>query len=318
MAKWLSGLCTSTMKAVRHYNNCMTTGTVAVLKKLNTVDVYRPPCRTEQNLLTALFNADDCIVKKGDGWQLKNNLEWLSEAELSAELGLAVTVFDELTSTNTIAKQSAPPALVTSEFQYQGRGQQGTTWLSAPANSITLSLVLPCPLATQGLSLAIGAMICKNLGDNGSDNGSLTLKWPNDLLNTQHRKVAGMLLEKTDDKIIVGVGINMTMNAKMQKKIAQLGGCAAGLNDNRANKLSRHSVVVAVAKSVIAVVMNYHNGLTPYLDIVNQCHQYQPGDAITDGGGAGQAQQFLAIDPQGAFCVQDADGNIKKHHCRVG
>jgi BirA family transcriptional regulator, biotin operon repressor / biotin---[acetyl-CoA-carboxylase] ligase len=88
--------------------------------------------------------------------------------------------------------------------QTAGRGRQGRVWDSPTGNfyGSTLVTVRPDDPSIGGLSLAAGLGLCTAVGDPAS------LKWPNDLL-IHDAKVAGVLLERSGDHVVIGFGINL-------------------------------------------------------------------------------------------------------------
>lgn len=93
--------------------------------------------------------------------------------------------------------------------QQAGRGRQGRSWVSVPGNFYGSTLVRlrsgdPAP---QTLSLAAGLALIEAV-DVAVPDQPLLLKWPNDLL-LGGNKLAGILLERTGDRIAVGFGVNL-------------------------------------------------------------------------------------------------------------
>jgi BirA family biotin operon repressor/biotin-[acetyl-CoA-carboxylase] ligase len=109
------------------------------------------------------------------------------------------------------AEAGAPEgALVLAEVQERGRGRQGRPWESRPGESLTFSLLLRPALPLSALSLLpllAGLALFEAVGLGG-------LKWPNDLLAPDGRKLAGVLLEaKAEGEevayALLGVGVNV-------------------------------------------------------------------------------------------------------------
>ncbi|GGM99043.1 bifunctional ligase/repressor BirA [Thermus composti] len=109
------------------------------------------------------------------------------------------------------AEEGAPEgALVLAEVQERGRGRRGRPWASRPGASLTFSLLLrpSLPLPALGLlPLLAGLALVEAVGVGG-------LKWPNDLLAPDGRKLAGVLLEaKAEGEevayALLGVGVNV-------------------------------------------------------------------------------------------------------------
>ncbi|MGC8968790.1 MAG: biotin--[acetyl-CoA-carboxylase] ligase [Thermus sp.] len=109
------------------------------------------------------------------------------------------------------AEEGAPEgALVLAEGQERGRGRRGRSWESCPGASLTFSLLLRPHLPLPSLSLLpllAGLALREAVGVGG-------LKWPNDLLTEDGRKLAGVLLEaKAEGEevsyALLGVGVNV-------------------------------------------------------------------------------------------------------------
>jgi BirA family biotin operon repressor/biotin-[acetyl-CoA-carboxylase] ligase len=109
------------------------------------------------------------------------------------------------------AEAGAPEgALVLAEVQERGRGRRGRPWESRPGESLTFSLLLRPALPLSALSLLpllSGLALFEAVGLGG-------LKWPNDLLAPDGRKLAGVLLEaKAEGEevayALLGVGVNV-------------------------------------------------------------------------------------------------------------
>jgi BirA family biotin operon repressor/biotin-[acetyl-CoA-carboxylase] ligase len=108
--------------------------------------------------------------------------------------------------------------------QVAGRGRQGRQWSSAKGNfagSTIVCLRVDDPPATT-LSLA-AALALIDAVDVAVPAQPLMLKWPNDLLLSGD-KVAGILLERSGDRIAVGFGVNLaTAPALEDRRVASLG-----------------------------------------------------------------------------------------------
>lgn len=122
-------------------------------------------------------------------------------------------ILDVVDSTNdmakTLARKKTPlPFVVTADRQTNGRGRRGHTFYSPATRGLYLSVALPLPH-----SLAPGQMTC--LAAVAAAKGIQTVlrldigfKWLNDLW-FDGKKVGGILCERVDDVLIVGIGINI-------------------------------------------------------------------------------------------------------------
>ncbi|MEO3861786.1 biotin--[acetyl-CoA-carboxylase] ligase [Acrocarpospora sp. B8E8] len=128
----------------------------------------------------------------------------------------AVKVVERTGSTNADLAQSAREgiregAVLVAESQFAGRGRLGRIWTAPPRSGLTFSVLLrpDVPLPKQGwLSLLFGLAAATAVrAETGVD---VRLKWPNDLL-VGERKLAGVLAERVDRAVVVGMGLNVTL-----------------------------------------------------------------------------------------------------------
>jgi BirA family biotin operon repressor/biotin-[acetyl-CoA-carboxylase] ligase len=95
------------------------------------------------------------------------------------------------------------------ERQTSGRGRLGRDWLDGAGNlqASTLIRLRAGDPPLSGLGLLVGVALRDALAGFAPD-AELVLKWPNDLMAGQ-AKLAGILLERVGDAVIVGVGVNV-------------------------------------------------------------------------------------------------------------
>ncbi len=111
---------------------------------------------------------------------------------------------DRTTSTNDVARLLPCLSVVVAKEQTKGRGRYARTWVSEQDNLFFSVVLKDADVKTPLLSFVVAISVAESLALFDAK-----IKWPNDILiNTQ--KVAGILLERCDDKVIVGVGINTT------------------------------------------------------------------------------------------------------------
>jgi BirA family biotin operon repressor/biotin-[acetyl-CoA-carboxylase] ligase len=98
--------------------------------------------------------------------------------------------------------------LVTLE-QVAGRGRQGRTWVPSPGNFYGSTLVdlRPGDPPAQVLSLVAGLALVEAIEVAAPGHG-LMLKWPNDVM-LHGKKLAGILLERSGKRVVVGFGVNL-------------------------------------------------------------------------------------------------------------
>lgn len=115
--------------------------------------------------------------------------------------------FDEITSTQTYAKENKLPVytIITAKHQTAGVGQYGRVW-EDQGKSVMLTAVLPLPklpvaLFTQYVALNIIEQLSVYRED-------IQIKWPNDLV-IGRKKLGGILTEVSGDVVYLGVGVNI-------------------------------------------------------------------------------------------------------------
>lgn len=122
--------------------------------------------------------------------------------------------FEDVSSTNDVAVSYPVGSVIIAETQSAGRGRYGRQWLSEKGN-LFMSAVLPaCDYQTPLLTFVAAIAVAESLSDY-----PVQIKWPNDIL-LNNGKLAGILLERVDNKVIVGIGINL-VNAPQQGMLYQ-------------------------------------------------------------------------------------------------
>jgi BirA family biotin operon repressor/biotin-[acetyl-CoA-carboxylase] ligase len=105
----------------------------------------------------------------------------------------------------TLIKEGHTSGLVVAYTQTHGYGRFKRSWISQEGNFLG-TFFLPYNNIEGGLSLKVAQHIFKKLSP--YCNGILRFKWPNDLM-LGGKKLSGILLEKEDDFLLVGIGINL-------------------------------------------------------------------------------------------------------------
>jgi BirA family biotin operon repressor/biotin-[acetyl-CoA-carboxylase] ligase len=108
---------------------------------------------------------------------------------------------------------AAEGAVAVAEEQTEGRGRLGRRWLSPPRAGILLSLLLRPrlpPARWPELSLVAGRACAAAVA--AVTELEPAIKEPNDVL-IAGRKVAGILAEATEGRVVLGVGINVNLAA---------------------------------------------------------------------------------------------------------
>ena len=133
---------------------------------------------------------------------------------LRGRFGHQYTFVERTPSTQHLLPPDAPGgAVAVADEQTEGRGRLGRRWEVAAGTSVLCSVqLLPAADASRFPQLTlVGAEACADAirAVTGLDP---TLKHPNDVL-IGGRKVAGLLGESTDGRVVLGAGINVNVPA---------------------------------------------------------------------------------------------------------
>ncbi len=95
------------------------------------------------------------------------------------------------------------------EQQTGGRGRMGRDWISPPGNLYVSTLVRLRPgdpvAATLGF---VAAVALHEIAVFYAPDAVMQIKWPNDVM-ANGAKLSGILLERTGDAVVVGIGVNL-------------------------------------------------------------------------------------------------------------
>jgi len=131
----------------------------------------------------------------------------------------SLRVVDSVDSTNAelarLARAGGKSGTVlVAESQTAGRGRLDREWTSPPRTGLTFSVLLRpeavAPSAWGWFPLIAGVAVAGAVGTLAELD--VRLKWPNDVL-VGRRKLAGILAERVDDALVLGIGVNVLADA---------------------------------------------------------------------------------------------------------
>ena len=114
-----------------------------------------------------------------------------------------------------LARDGAPEgSWLRAERQTGGRGRQGRGWHSPVGNLYASTLVRLRAGDPPAPSLAlVAAVALHEVVHAFAPDGGCAIKWPNDLL-VDGAKLAGILLERVDEAVVIGFGVNLAEHPK--------------------------------------------------------------------------------------------------------
>ncbi|HIQ31218.1 MAG TPA: biotin--[acetyl-CoA-carboxylase] ligase [Aquifex aeolicus] len=167
----------------------------------------------------------------------------------------------EVDSTQRRLKESSLPygTVFVADVQKEGKGRKGRRWESQ-AGGLYISFVL-----WEGnfkhhvqIPLVVGLAVAKCIEDLGF---SPSIKWPNDVY-VAGRKLSGVLVEKSRERIVVGVGINVNQESFP----GELGDKATSLYILTKKYYDRREVLLAFLKHAENLLEKYaREGFPPFL-----------------------------------------------------
>jgi BirA family biotin operon repressor/biotin-[acetyl-CoA-carboxylase] ligase len=188
--------------------------------------------------------------------------------------------------------------------QSAGRGRQGRPWQSAFGNfhGSTLVEIRPTDPPAPTLSL-VSSLALFDAAQAAAPDAELSLKWPNDVL-LEGAKLAGILLERSGDRLVVGFGVNLA------KRPAIDGRVIAALTSGVAPQAFAPLIAAAFARLLEA--WRAKASLTDQW--LARAHPI--GSPLTVHAAPGEriSGMFDGLEPDGALRLRLADGSVRVMH----
>ena len=187
--------------------------------------------------------------------------------------------------------------------QQSGKGRQGREWRSVRGNffgSTVVRLRRNDPPA-HTLSLAAGLALVEAI-DVAVSGQALMLKWPNDVL-LHGRKLAGILLERSADRVAVGFGINLASAPELDdRQAASLGG-----------GIAPEAFAPLLAASFARLLELWRSTESSALVRAWQERAHLPGTRLTVHTGKDETAsgRFAGLEPDGALRLMLDSGEIE-------
>ena len=142
------------------------------------------------------------------------------ESQLSQDPWLKPMVFNQVTSTNDIVIENlnhvAPSRgiVVVADEQTHGRGRLDRKWTTPAGGAIAMSIGVAhtdLDIELTAVPLFVGVAVRRALASFAIP---VELKWPNDIVFSSPtlRKVGGILVQLVNDKLVIGIGINVDLD----------------------------------------------------------------------------------------------------------
>jgi BirA family biotin operon repressor/biotin-[acetyl-CoA-carboxylase] ligase len=187
--------------------------------------------------------------------------------------------------------------------QDAGRGRHGRAWDGLDGNFFGSTLVRlrdgdpPAP----ALALAAGLALIEAV-EVAAPGQPLSLKWPNDLM-LGDAKLAGILLERSDDRVVAGFGVNLATAPEIEgRKTAALGGGIAA-----------QAFAPLLAASFARLLAAWRSAEPTAFATAWLARAHPPGTPLHVHHGPGErvAGTFEGIEPDGALRLRLAGGGVE-------
>lgn len=255
-----------------------------------------------------------------DEWEGESCAYWRERWKLPG-LHLYGRVGSTMDIARNLAEAGAPAGtLVLAEEQTAGRGRTGRRWYSPPGAGLLMSFVLRpragtgAPLAPGTLPLRMGLAVAGAIEETVAI--PVLIKWPNDVVGEEGRKLAGIVCEGTLSEsggfVVAGIGVNVAQ--REEDLPAELRGTATSLRLLTGRTVSRAPLATALIRRLSYRMETCARPLEPDAMEQLETRDVLNGQPVTiDGQPAGSADGF-ALD--GALRVRTPDG--REHHVRHG
>jgi len=207
-----------------------------------------------------------------------------------------------------LAADGAPEGTwLRADRQTSGRGRSGRSWRSPPGNLYASTLVRlkgedpPAPTLALAAGVALHDVV-------RPISPTAMLKWPNDLL-IGARKIAGILLERVERVVIIGVGVNLASHPEDVDRPA------TSLRAEGNLAPPPEVFMQDLAHAFSASLATWRSALDEILDRwLRSTHPV--GTPLTTHGPAGETLSgvFAGLEPDGALRLRLADGEVRIIH----
>ncbi|MDQ2674294.1 MAG: biotin--[acetyl-CoA-carboxylase] ligase [Chloroflexota bacterium] len=191
-------------------------------------------------------------------------------ARAGRRIGHRVEWHPSIGSTNDRARalldepDGAGTAVVADE-QLAGRGRRGRTWASPPGVNLMVSVGFRPHLAAADAWM-LGQAVALAARSACMADAEIGLKWPNDLVSVDGRKLAGVLVETAmhDAELtaaVVGIGINV--NWRVADMPSELTTSATSLAELSGHEVDRRALLDRLLTELDAEIVAIESGTSP-------------------------------------------------------
>lgn len=242
--------------------------------------------------------------------------DWTAAVRPGARIGHAVEAHGVIGSTNDRAREllrdrAGAGILVLAETQVAGRGRRGRAWASAPGRNLAVSVALRPALAAER-AWQLGFAVALAAAEACGTAATVRLKWPNDIVAGDGRKVGGILVETAlhGDRVaeaVIGIGINV--NWAIDEMPPEIATSATSLAELAGHAISRPGLLRALAEALEREVTAVEAGRSPLERYRRACATI--GAVVEVETPSGRVEgRARSVDESGALVIDATDGPI--------
>ena len=227
--------------------------------------------------------------------------------------GQVIRILDETGSTNAdllaLGRDAREGDWLVARRQTAGKGRAGRQWEDGAGNFMgsTVVALRPGDPLPQTLALVTGVAVADAVAAvPGAPD--VMLKWPNDLL-VDGAKLAGILLERTADNVVIGIGVNLL------RAPAVAGRCTTALADHGA-PIDPGTFADLLADCFASALARWRGGGWDGLraDWLARAHAVGTPLSVNDRDGRSITGEFAGLGGDGAALLRLADGTTRPIH----
>ena len=239
--------------------------------------------------------------------------ELATAARPGRRIGHRIEVHAAIGSTNDrarelLAERDGEGVAVVAEQQLAGRGRRGRTWASPPGLNLLVSVGLRPHLAAAdawqlGEAVALAACsACQPLAP-------VAVKWPNDVVDPDGRKLGGVLVETAVDgerlaEAVIGIGLNV--NWRVADMPPEIAASATSIADLAGTSVDRAPLLARLLEALDEEVEALEAGRSPVERYRAACRTL--GAAVElDLGDSTLRGTAVDLDATGALVVASGD-----------
>ena len=226
--------------------------------------------------------------------------------------------FESIDSTHTYAIKNGASfedrTNLTADYQSEGRGRSGRTWISAEGDSLLLSIILKPALTPTVASLITPILAVATCDLLRNLNLEASIKWPNDVI-VGDKKIGGILAEASLSgnnlsHIVASLGLNIKQTVDELKKIDRP---ATSIFVETAKTPNTEELLKGLHDHFFKLYDAFlEKGFTAVSDRWRKLMTLQGEDVLIDLGGQVMEGTIEGFGDDGAIEIKDGSGKLQR------